>query len=407
MSTQLDILALEPFYGGARRHMLETLIRYSRHRWTLLKLPPRRIERRLLAAAHWFSELLSRHWVGRTDILLTSEAMNLADLQRLVPALAHKPTVVYFHSNQLPAPGDASENPWEVVNLTTATAAGEVWFNSTWHLKSFLARATAFVDQHPELAGRDPLPAIVAKSRVVTPPIDLSLIHEGAPAAAPGAAGAPPAASNPAAPAAKAERQRRTIFLETRDADMRVLNAALATLKRRGETFNLITVGPVEELAPDVPRRTVSETDDAAQIQALHEAGIIISTKRNCACDHHVIRALAAGCWPILTNDGVYPELIPENLQEICLHEGSATGIVASVLDFWHMAPPDDFEEQLKATLVPFEAISACRLIDEQLEQMAVAHALAAHEKKTTRPSQPPPRPASPKRHDAPGVPMD
>src|SRR5687767_550298 len=99
---QLDILALEPFYGGARRAMLETVIRCSRHRWTLLKLPPRRIERRLTAAAHWFSEQLSRHWVGRVDILFTSEAMNVADLVRLVPALSKKPTVVYFHENQLP-----------------------------------------------------------------------------------------------------------------------------------------------------------------------------------------------------------------------------------------------------------------------------------------------------------------
>src|SRR5438105_2035135 len=102
MSRQLDILALEPFYGGGRRHMLETLVHYSRHRWTLLKLPPRRIERRLTAAAHWFAEQLTRHWVGRVDVMFTSEALNLADLYRLMPNLLKKPSVVYFHNNQLP-----------------------------------------------------------------------------------------------------------------------------------------------------------------------------------------------------------------------------------------------------------------------------------------------------------------
>ena len=35
MSRQLDILALEPFFGAGRRNMLETLIHYSRHRWTV------------------------------------------------------------------------------------------------------------------------------------------------------------------------------------------------------------------------------------------------------------------------------------------------------------------------------------------------------------------------------------
>src|SRR5438094_6972158 len=100
-SAQIDILALEPFYGGARRIMLDALIHCSRHRWTLLKLPPRRIERRLSVAAHWFSEQLTRHWVGRTDLLFTSEALNLSDLYRFVPALLNKPAVVYFHSHTL------------------------------------------------------------------------------------------------------------------------------------------------------------------------------------------------------------------------------------------------------------------------------------------------------------------
>src|SRR5438067_12216352 len=103
MSSQLDILALEPFFGGGRRDMLETVIRCSRHRWTLLKLPPRRIERRLATAANWFAEQLSRHWVGRVDVLLSSEAMDLANLYRVVRALARPASVVCFRVNQLPA----------------------------------------------------------------------------------------------------------------------------------------------------------------------------------------------------------------------------------------------------------------------------------------------------------------
>src|SRR5215218_5535233 len=121
MPKQLDILALEPFFGGVRRSMLETVVRCSRHRWTVLKLPPRRIERRLTAAANWFSELVSRHWVGRADLLFTSEAMNLADLLRMTPALAGLPSVVYFHDNQLPdLSNNAAERPSDLVNLSTA-----------------------------------------------------------------------------------------------------------------------------------------------------------------------------------------------------------------------------------------------------------------------------------------------
>jgi hypothetical protein len=178
MSTQLDILALEPFHGGPRRQMLESMTRCSRHRWTVLKLPARRLERRLTAAAHWFAEQLSRHPVGKTDLLFVSEAMNVADMFRLVPALAKKPTVVYFHSNQLPEIGVKTEAPNDLVNLNTAAAATEIWFNSIYHFKRFVGKAASLVERHSELQTRSPIPDIMAKSRVMHPPMDMSKIHE-------------------------------------------------------------------------------------------------------------------------------------------------------------------------------------------------------------------------------------
>src|SRR3954452_15277813 len=211
MSRQLDILALEPFFGGGRKNMLETLIHYSRHRWTLLKLPPRRIERRLTAAAHWFAEQLSRHWVGRVDMVFTSEALNLSDLYRLVPGLLKKPAVVYFHSNQLPPSDARNEGPLDLVNLNTAAAATEIWFNSLFHLRSFMARATALVRRHPELAARNPLPPIMGKAQVMLPPLGTQLVHQ-------------------MAHAHPIKRQRRTIFVETRDANNDLLNRALSTV---------------------------------------------------------------------------------------------------------------------------------------------------------------------------------
>src|SRR4030095_4518964 len=119
---------------------------------TLLQLARRRIERRLTAAAHWFAEQLTRHWVGRVDLLFTSEAMNLASLFRLMPNLAHKPSVVYVHENQLPDIHTNTDSPLDLVNLNTANAATEIWFNSDWHRKTFLGRAKALVERHPEIS---------------------------------------------------------------------------------------------------------------------------------------------------------------------------------------------------------------------------------------------------------------
>jgi hypothetical protein len=351
MAKQLDILALEPFYGGIRRAMLETVIRCSRHRWTLLKLPPRRMERRLTAAALWFAEQLSRHWVGRVDVLFTSEAMNLSDLFRRMPMLGRKPSVVYFHANQLPHPSATADGPWDLVNLGTAASANELWFNSRFHLNDFLIRAKALIARHPELAGRNPVPDIANKSRLIPPPVETRWGE----------------ASSASAPI---ERCERTIFLNTRDADLPTLNQALGDLKRMQEEYSLVTVGPVDSLSPDLPRRTVGEMDDLAQLKALQEAGTYLSASPGIPCDHHLVRALAGGCFPVLPEDGVYPELIPPHLHRACLYDGTPESLLAHLLDAWQFRPPDGTEEALRHITRQFDPLSTCRLIDERLEEL-------------------------------------
>ncbi|HET6248717.1 MAG TPA: DUF3524 domain-containing protein [Tepidisphaeraceae bacterium] len=395
MSTQLDILALEPFFGGARRHMLETVIRCSRHRWTLLKLPPRRMERRLSVAANWFAEQLSRHWSSRSDILFTSEAMNLASLYRLAPAMARQPSVVYFHENQLLAPqarrGRAGRSvsaeeiafaahagamsalaardsergsttmqsrdvDVELVNLNTATAATEIWFNSTFHMRSFLASATALVDSHPELSSHNPMADVTAKAHLMPPPIDLNLV--------------PHVRSTMTVP----PRDPRAIFVDTRDGQLRMLNAALAELASRGQRFRLITVGPIEDLSDHWARRTVSETDDFAHVLGLLEAGVVLSVRPGAACDLQVIRGLQAGCRPVLPDRGIYPDLIPVPIRDQCLYPFNVDSLADALEEAINPAapwnPPD-----LRPSLKPFEAIAATRIFDERLSSLALAHA--------------------------------
>src|SRR5579864_7115424 len=308
MRSQLDILALEPFYGGVRRAMLNAVMRCSRHRWTLLKLPPRRMERRLSAAANWFAEQLSRHFSGHIDVLFTSEAMNLANLYRLVPDLAARPSVVYFHDNHLPEVHQTTEGPFDLVNLNTATAATQIWFNSEYHLKSFLARGGALVARHPELASRDPMAAIAAKAHLVPPPMDLGAVSE-------------------VRGSSSIARRDDTIFVETRDADVQLLNAALDLLHGPGREFKLITVGPVEMLSDDWQRKTVRETDEVGQVLGMLESRVLLSVKPAATSDYLCVRGALAGCRIVAPHTGTYPELIPEPMRETCLYEPDAPAL--------------------------------------------------------------------------------
>jgi hypothetical protein len=359
MPRQLDILALEPFFGGVRRAMLETIVRYSRHRWTVLKLPPRRIERRLTTAANWFAEQLSRHWVGRLDLLFTSEAMNLPGLLTLFPQLAAYPSVVYFHDNQLPglsAGPAAGDNPIDLVNLNTARSATEVWFNSAYHQRMFLMRAKELVDRHPALAARNPVPAVAAKAKLFAPPVDLSLLHEVQ------------------SSVDRVERLPQTLFVETRDADVKLLNGAIAKLREQNVPVNLVTVGPVNSLDPTVARTTVSEHDEVGQLRGMLSAGVIVSVKPTATSDYLVVRGMAAGCRPVLPDAGIYPEMLPTVLHPGSLYAVKPVALAGRIIEATDGHAPAWDLATARAALKPFDAIGQCRLIDERIEQLVAAN---------------------------------
>jgi hypothetical protein len=367
MPRQLDILALEPFHGGARRAMLDAISRCSRHRWTILKLPPRNIERRLLVAATWFAEHLSRNDVGNVDLVFASEAMNLADLLRLRPELAGRPAVVYFHDNQLPDPAAAataagrSDTPTDLVNLNSATAATEVWFNSLYNLRTFLSRASAMVSRHKELAGRNPMADLTAKAHLIPPPIDLAAIHEST-------------TGGFKAPADVLGDEPRSIVIDTRGADPAVLCDVLARLDRRPETVEVTLIGRPKNLPASMRPVMLGERDEPGHQRALLKAGVFVGARQTPpSSDDLLVRALAAGCHPVVPDAGVYPELLPKPLHPLCLHDGTVDAIVERILGAWFVEHPVATAANLDDVLSRHDAIRACKVIDERLNRLAGA----------------------------------
>jgi hypothetical protein len=359
VARQLDILALEPYFGGIRRSMLETLVRTSRHRWRLLTLPPRRMERRLAAAAHWFAEQISRSAVGSFDVLFTCDALNLADLYRLAPAVADHPSVVYFHCNQLPDPSHYDPAAkLDLTNLTTATAASQIWFNSKYHARSFMDGIEGLVAAHEELQSRNPVEDLRAKLHHVPPPMDLTWARE-------------------VAARLGLDRDPNALFVETCDANMDLLNAALTTLHREKHPINLLVTGPVDQLTDCFPRQLIAESDVAGQIRGLATAGTFVSTRIATPFDENAVRAMALGCRPVLPHTGVYPEILPHNLQGDCLYDMSAESLAAFIHEAMYLVPMYRLDE-LTARLNMFDSIHACAVIDERLDQLAGGHVSAS-----------------------------
>jgi hypothetical protein len=354
MRRQLDILAIEPFHGGGRRAMLEAIAHCSRHRWRVLKLPPRRMERRLLVSATWFAEHLARNDVGPVDLIFASEALNLADFFRFRPEMARRPSVVYFHDTHLPEQGgDRAESPTDLVNLNSAMAATEIWFNSLYNLRTFLSRASALVGRHAELQARSPMPSLAAKAHLVPPPIDLSLVEELT-------------SDSPAW-----QRDPRSVLVDARDGQGDALAGLLEGLARRGERMKTTVIGRIRNAPASLRHTTLDERDDRSHLRALAGAGMLISNRHNAPHDDLVVRALAGGCLPIVCDNGIYPEVLPEPMHHYCLHDGSVQSMLDRVLNAWYLERPTGMELLLEEMLSGFDAVAACRQIDQRLDQLA------------------------------------
>lgn len=353
----MDILALEPFHGGVRRAMLDAISRCSRHRWGLLKLPPRRLERRQMVAATWFAEHLSRNGIGKVDLIFASEALNLADFLRLRPELAKRPSVVYFHETQLPDPAyELPESPTDLVNLNSAMAATEIWFNSLYNLRRFLSRASAMVARHPELQAKDPMRSLAAKAHLVPPPIDLAALHDAR--FGDGAA----------------ERDSRAILIDARETDHALLALVLADLARRREEMIVTTIGRLPAAATarlPWPITVVGERDNAGMVRTLLASSIFLSVRAGAASDDVAVRALSVGCNVVVRRDGVYPEIVPAPLHGRCLHDGTMDSIVDCLLDAIYMKRVDGLDYLIDEMLAGFDAMHACRRIDGRLEGLA------------------------------------
>lgn len=355
MTEPLNILAFEPFYMGPRRLMLETLMRRSRHKWTVLRLPGRRIERRLEAAAQWFAEVLLRRPVMNFDVLFSSEAINLPELYALCPELVGRPTVVYFHDNQLPLPGRGVTRPIDHVNLLTAQEGSEIWFNSLHHMRSFMGKAAAVTRQLPHYFEPDAMQRLTQRCSLVSPPVEVDAIREVE--VMPGF-----------------ERNRRAIFVDLREADTKLLADGLAVLKARGETFELVTIGPRGHLPANLPRTVLPEYDEDGATFALAKCGTYLSVNTGSPFDPRAIMALASGVRAVVPDAAAYPEVVPGQFHATALYQPHPDFLASALQDVWALPELEGWSGELRASVSQFDAESVTSTMDWKINSLARAY---------------------------------
>lgn len=322
----MNVLALEPYYGGSHKAFLDGWIERSCHTWRKLTLPDHHWKWRMRHAAITFSRQLGKQNVSDVDVVFTSDMLDVAAFRSLAPEpIGRLPVVLYFHENQLTYPDERRRDAdyhFVFTNLTSALAADSVWFNSDYHRRQFLDGMREFLVRMPDYAPTEAVDQIEAKSSVHSPGVDTF--------------------------PARAERRSgplRILWSARWEADKnpQTFFDALRELHERDIAFELSVVGGAivagtpavftgakHELASHI-KQWGYVTDRAAYENVLRDADVVVSTADHEFFGIAIAEAAAAGALPIVPDRLAYPELLRDAGEEgrrRFFYDGSAAQLV-------------------------------------------------------------------------------
>lgn len=323
----IRVLAIEPYYGGSHRAVLDGLVdRLGSLGCTfdLLTLPPRKWKWRMRGAAITMAEqtqALAAEWIRehpsgepgrpgagrRWDLVFASTFINLAEFVALAgDSVSNVPRIVYFHENQLLYPVRHTAE-WDyqfpLTNITSALTADRCLFNSRYNLDGFLGELPGFIAEFPDHRPAGLAERIAARSEVVPPPFD-------------------PAAFDRHPPVRGGRLRVVWPHRWEHDKDPESFFSAVEALAAEGLDFEVAVAGQafreteayMASTASRLGKRLVHLGEPGSREEyasLLASADIAVSTARNEFFGVAMIEACYAGCAPLVPDMLAYPEIYP------------------------------------------------------------------------------------------------
>ncbi len=315
----LNILFIEPFYGGSHKAFADELAQHSRHHIFLVTLPARFWKWRMRGAALEVVRRIPRP--DEYDLVVAASMLSLADLKALWGA-ACPPLISYFHENQLNyplSPGETRDFHYGFTDITTGLAADRIVFNSHYHKSTFFEELPRFIAHMPDTKPTWVVEELFKKSSVCYPGIAASAIET---------------THTPGEPSVEPPLilwNHRWEHDKNPEGFFRVLAAAAD----RGLEFRVALVGEQFSRYPqafDQARERLGAKivqfgyveDRAAYYRWLRKADIVVSTAYQENFGLSIAEATAAGCYPLVPRRLSYPELIPPEYHAACLYKDEA-----------------------------------------------------------------------------------
>ncbi len=423
------MLFLDPFHGGSHRAFARGWAERSRHRITILDLPPRFWKWRLRGAAFAFAERLERldamgprpgdggeadarpsaarrpdAWRSDArrasasaqpepdrrrerragwDVVVATSLMDAAAF--MATARLDAPLVVYFHENQLSyprPPGEPLDHGLALASLSSAAAADAVVFNSRFHRGEFFRGLGEWIARFPEHAPLRAARAIERRTLVIPPGLDWEAL-------APLAAKVRESERRPGAGPLILWNHRWEF-----DKNPGAFFSAMRALAQRGWTYRLALLGENtqfvpkpflearEALGPRIVRYGFARTT-ASYRAWLGRADIVVSTSRQENFGLSVTEAISAGAFPVLPARLSYPEILPAHLHPACLYQDQRD-LIARLERL--IAHPDELREGRRARSLLMRRYDWSRIAPE-LDDLVARISRASSEKKGKKPS--------------------
>src|SRR5690606_31812923 len=176
----MNVLALEPWYGGSHRHFLDDLARHSRHTFHAVTMAARYWKWRMQGGAVTLAQKATEAVEAgpAPDLVFATDMVNLPAFLALTrQRLARVPVVLYLHENQLTYPireGVERDYTYAYVNYLSALAADRVVFNSRFHHDEFFAALPDLLRRFPDYTHLDTLHRLRERATVLHLGLDLA-----------------------------------------------------------------------------------------------------------------------------------------------------------------------------------------------------------------------------------------